>query len=645
MIPQSFIQELLARIDVVDVVGRYVQLKKGGINYMGLCPFHNEKSPSFTVSQSKQFYHCFGCGANGSAVGFLMEHLGLSFVEAVRQLAQEIGVTVPEEKRELSAQGIEEQRKIPGVLQSLERASRFYQQQLRDSPTAVDYLRSRGLLGQTAKRFGLGYAPDSWRGLEAEFAEYGAEELVQSGLVITSEAGEQKSEGQVKRYDRFRGRVMFPIRNPKGQTIGFGGRVIGSGEPKYLNSPETPVFSKGNELYGLFEGRDAIRKANLVLVVEGYMDVVMLAQHGIENAVATLGTATTPNHLRKLIRLADRIVFSFDGDAAGRRAARRALETCLPVCADDKRFDFLFLPTEHDPDSFVQEKGKEAFNHAIDQALTLSEFLVEALVADCDMQTPEGRALFQAHARPLLQQLPLTIALRAQIMRRIASLVELPVDELERYLAAKPARPVSSNADSSDWRDGNSSSGEPEFAAGRKPWSKQRQSSVRRPLPNILDERIRILAATHPRLVHDWLEEHFSSAAIDVVLSDDELFGADLLAWFELIGRLPVDSTFATLVEAIRESDPDAAQALVGMSVSEVGSLGLDEARFEFRAALLGVQRKSISRRKATLVESGLKADEDRALYQRLVLLDKAVHEQMAALAASALDRPSAQKG
>ncbi|MCB2016267.1 MAG: DNA primase, partial [Hydrogenophaga sp.] len=311
-IPQSFIQELLARVDVVDVVGKYVQLKKGGANFMGLCPFHGEKSPSFSVSPSKQFYHCFGCGANGNAIGFLMEHAGMSFIEAVKDLAAQVGLQVPEDdvspqERERAAQQRQKQATLTDVL---EKAAKAYQKDLKASPRAIDYLKGRGLSGQIAKTFGLGYAPEGWRHLAGVFPDYGEPLLVESGLVIEHE-DEKGQDGEAKRYDRFRDRIMFPIRNVKGECIGFGGRVLDKGEPKYLNSPETPVFSKGRELYGLFEARTAIRQHGYALVTEGYMDVVALAQLGFANAVATLGTACTPDHVHKLFRFTEAVVFSF----------------------------------------------------------------------------------------------------------------------------------------------------------------------------------------------------------------------------------------------------------------------------------------------------------------------------------------------
>ncbi|MFM7000704.1 MAG: DNA primase, partial [Limnohabitans sp.] len=299
-IPQSFIQELLARVDVVEVVGRYVQLKKGGANFMGLCPFHGEKSPSFTVSPTKQFFHCFGCGKNGNAIGFLMEHAGMTFIEAVKDLAQNIGMQVPEDDASPQdrARAAEQRQKQATLTDVLEKAGEAYRKQLRNSPKAIEYFKSRGLSGEIAKQFGLGYAPEGWRSLASVFPDYQDPLLPESGLVIVNqEDGEDE-----KRYDRFRDRVMFPIRNVKGECIGFGGRVLGEGTPKYLNSPETPVFSKGRELYGLFEARNALRDMGYALVTEGYMDVVALAQLGFPNAVATLGTACTTDHVQKLFR-------------------------------------------------------------------------------------------------------------------------------------------------------------------------------------------------------------------------------------------------------------------------------------------------------------------------------------------------------
>jgi len=420
-IPQTFIQELLNRVDVVDVVGRYVQLKKGGANLMGLCPFHGEKSPSFSVSPTKQFYHCFGCGANGNAIGFLMEHAGMTFIEAVKDLAQQTGLQVPEDDaspqdRERAAQQRQKQVTLNDVL---EKSAHAYMKQLKASLRAVDYLKGRGLSGEIAKTFGLGYAPEGWRSLASVFPDYADALLVESGMVI-EHADEKGQDGEAKRYDRFRDRIMFPIRNVKGEYIGFGGRVLDKGEPKYLNSPETPVFSKGRELYGLFEARTAIRVAGYALVTEGYMDVVALAQLGFANAVATLGTACTADHVQKLFRFTDSVVFSFDGDGAGRRAARKALDAALPLATDTRSVKFLFLPAEHDPDSYIRANGEEAFAQCVKEAVPLSRFLVDAASADCDLTSAEGRARMASQARPLWSALP-DGALKRQLITELAN--------------------------------------------------------------------------------------------------------------------------------------------------------------------------------------------------------------------------------
>ncbi|MGA8148290.1 MAG: DNA primase [Gallionellaceae bacterium] len=426
MIPKSFIQDLLNRLDIVDVIERYVPLKKAGANYVACCPFHNEKSPSFTVSQSKQFYHCFGCGAHGTAIGFVMEHGGLGFVDAVEELARGIGVPVP---REAPAPGQAQHKVAPDLYEAMQSATHYYRDQLKQSPRAIDYLKRRGLSGEIAARFGIGYAPEGWQNLEAVFPNYQDASLLESGLVIVNDEG--------KRYDRFRDRIMFPIVNVRGQVVGFGGRVLDKGEPKYLNSPETPLFEKGRELYGLFQAQKAIRASRKVLVVEGYMDVVALAQHGVEYAVATLGTATTPYHVQKLLRLTGRVVFCFDGDAAGQRAAWRALENALPQLVDGKRVDFLFLPTEHDPDSFIREQGKEAFERLIDHALPLSAYLLRELSSGVDLHTQEGRSALLERAKPLLTAIAApTISLL--LRKEVAALAGITQPELEGLYAIRP---------------------------------------------------------------------------------------------------------------------------------------------------------------------------------------------------------------
>lgn len=427
MIPDSFIQELLARIDIVTVVERYVTLRKSGANYSACCPFHTEKTPSFTVSPAKQFYHCFGCGAHGSAIGFLMQYSGLGFVEAVEELAASVGLPVPRQARNPAAAAAQE-KKAP-LTEPMARALKFYREQLKTTPKAIDYLRARGLTGEIAARFGLGYAPDDWQGLRQAFADYDDALLVECGLVIVNEQG--------RRYDRFRDRVMFPILDQRGNVIGFGGRVIGQGEPKYLNSPETPLFEKGRELYGLPQARKAIQETGIVLVVEGYMDVVGLAQHGVENVVATLGTAATDANMQKLLRLASRVVFCFDRDNAGDQAARRAMEASLPHLADNKTVDILQMPGDQDPDEFIRHHGKDAFMRHMHGATRLSEFMVRELAKQGSPATPEGRAKLVHLAKPLLQKIAAPL-LRVQITKEIASLAQLTRAEVEAQCELKP---------------------------------------------------------------------------------------------------------------------------------------------------------------------------------------------------------------
>lgn len=430
MIPQSFIQDLLGRVDIVDVVDAYVKLKKTGANYSACCPFHSEKSPSFTVSPTKQFYHCFGCGAHGSAIGFLMEYAGLSYPDAIRDLAGKIGVPVPEEK--YSAAYTEKIEKAKPLADYMAKAEQFYREQLKHSPKAIDYLKQRGLTGEIAARFGIGYAPDDWQGLKKIFDHYDAPELAEAGLVIDNEAG--------RRYDRFRDRIMFPIVSDKGAVIGFGGRIMGKGgpgDPKYLNSPETPLFEKGRELYGLHQARASIRASNTVIVVEGYMDVVALAQFGVGNAVATLGTATTPHHVHKLLRQADRIVYCFDGDNAGRKAAWRALESGLEQAADGKFISFLFLPQEHDPDSYVREFGPEGFEKQVQEAVPLTDFLLRELRSHVDLTSAEGRSALMVEAKPLLQKLNAPL-LRLQLTKMLAQATQMNPSEVENLCGLKP---------------------------------------------------------------------------------------------------------------------------------------------------------------------------------------------------------------
>jgi len=448
VIPDSFKQDLLNRVDVVDVVQRYVQLRKAGANYVGLCPFHSEKTPSFSVSPAKQFYHCFGCGAHGNAIGFLMAYASMGYVDAVKELASQAGMQVPESRPRTPEEAARRERE-PDLYALMEKAMNFYRGELKSSPRAIEYLKGRGLTGEIAARYRIGYAPDDWQSLKQIF-EYSDSSLVECGLVIDTEG---------KRYDRFRDRILFPILNARGAVVGFGGRILDKGEPKYLNSPETPLFEKGRELYGLPQARDAIRAASRVLVVEGYMDVVALAQFGVGYAVATLGTATTPVHVSKLLRLADELVFCFDGDAAGRKAAWRALEVSLPLAPDHKPIRFLFLPEGEDPDTYVRKHGREALEARVREAETLSQFLLSQLRAEADLATPEGRARLVSLSKSHIQKITAP-ALRLQLINEIAQLARVAEGEIAgllelprrpAYARAAPRRPSYEAPSSLEW--------------------------------------------------------------------------------------------------------------------------------------------------------------------------------------------------
>lgn len=560
-IPQTFVQELLARADVVEIVGRYVPLKKGGANFMGLCPFHSEKSPSFSVSPTKQFYHCFGCGKTGNAIGFLMEHAGMSFVEAVQDLAQQFGMNVPEDDaspqdRAKAAQQREKQSTLNEVL---EKACQAYQKHLKYSERAVTYFKGRGVSGQVAKQFGLGYAPEGWRSLASVFPNYEDPLLVESGLVILHE-----EEGQeVKRYDRFRDRVMFPIRNIKGEYIGFGGRVLGDDKPKYLNSPETPVFSKGRELYGLFEARAALREQGYALVTEGYMDVVALAQLGFPNAVATLGTACTAEHVQKLFRFTDVVVFSFDGDSAGRRAARKALDAALPLATDVRSVKFLFLPPEHDPDSFIRAHGKDAFARYVSEAVPLSRFLIDVARDGCDLHSAEGRAHMVSNAKPLWELMP-EGALKQQLLAEIADLVQLANRELMNVWypsAKKTARKHSENYK-------NESDSRNEYGGFSKKYSEKKspakmQGHGRLPASRA-DHAARILLDNMATLASLSAEDHAMLCALPAP-------HGPLFAWLERQFHEHGPQPWVALREGLQET-PSETYALQLMSGYELGT-------------------------------------------------------------------------
>jgi DNA primase len=428
LIPASFIDELMARTDIVEVINARVPLKKAGREYKACCPFHSEKTASFTVSPTKQFYHCFGCGAHGTALGFLMDYEHLSFPDAVDELASLAGLEVPRE------QGPADDRR-PDLYGVLAAAAAHFREALKHHPEAIAYLKARGVSGATAAAFGIGYAPEAWDGLLKRLGsdEESLRRLASAGLVIEREQGGC--------YDRFRGRLMFPIRDARGRVIAFGGRVLGAGEPKYLNSPETPLFHKGKELYGLYEARQALRQIPRLLVVEGYMDVVGLHQAGLPWAVATLGTATTPDHLERLFRVTEEVVFCFDGDRAGRQAAWRALENALPALREGRQIRFLFLPEGEDPDSLVQAEGADAFQARLAQALPLAEYLYAELARQVDMDSLDGRARLAELAKPLIARVPDGV-FRELLVRRIASAVGMTDAAYARFVAAAAPAPA-----------------------------------------------------------------------------------------------------------------------------------------------------------------------------------------------------------
>ena len=644
-------------------MGRYVQLRKGGANLLGLCPFHKEKSPSFTVSPTKQFYHCFGCGAHGTAISFLIEHTGASFPEAVRSLAGTVGMTVPEVERSPRQRRMDQERKqeVSRHEQVLETARRHYQASLKASSKAVDYLKTRGLSGEIAARFALGWSGEDRRGLSSVFPNYEDALLVECGLVIEAEDG--------RRYDRFRERIMFPIRNGRGKLIGFGGRIIGKGEPKYLNSPETSLFSKGRELYGLWESRAGLRREGCVLVVEGYMDVVGLAQHGLDNAVATLGTATTPEHVQKLLRASSKVVFSYDGDQAGVRAAWRALQACLPQMRDDVSIRFLFLPAEHDPDSYIQAYGEKAFRAAMDEAVSLSRFMFDELTRRHRLDEAEGRAACVHEALPLLASMPEN-AYRLQVEREFAQLVLLTPEELGGLLerarntamqaeatrggtgalrhnvpqgspamargSATPAAVVTARAasepafgDAADlppgghwdegvpapWDGGAADWGEPpsspmpQSVGGKRGKRVARAGSATRFSVTPMAKQLLRLLIAHPQLVQE--------------LGDQQLEilerGPHLKLVRELIALIAASgaSHAGALLQAA-EPDSDLEQVLSGLGPQVLAEDDLPDPQAEWNDALRRIELDMIKAEQTALVQAGLKEVAEQQRYQEL---------------------------
>lgn len=587
MIPRAFIDELLSRVDIVDVVGKSVTLKKAGSNLQGLCPFHQEKSPSFSVSETKQFYHCFGCGAHGSAISFLMEYAGLTFVDAIEELAQGVGLTVP--KEEVAQTSPIYQQLTTGLFDAMEKAANYYKEALKKDDRAKNYLKKRGLSGEIAKRFGIGYSPDGWQNLEGAFGSYKdnkvANLLAEAGLMIQSEAQGQVN---VKRYDRFRDRIMFPIKNVKGQVIGFGGRIIDAGEPKYLNSPETPLFKKGLTLYGLFEARKYIREMSYALVCEGYMDVVALGQLGFPNAVATLGTACTETHVQLLLKHTDKVVFSFDGDAAGIRAAKRAFEACIPMLSDDKEIRFLFLPQEHDPDSFVREKGAEAFKQEIEKSLPLSLFFIQIVGENSDWKTAEGRALAQSEAKQYFKKMPAN-ALRVQILRDFALRLGSTQLELEKFYGLpstiieevpiqKPS--TSTKGKSKDWQK-------------RQDLKVLENLSKQMPIkPSDLPIQIMKLLIQYPQLGKK-LQIHEINQLVEIASQRSEQAGLIMQDLIYLCQEEPDESNFALFQGVLAQSKYAAAYATLLRKLLET-EFTFEEASTHIKGALQKINKEII---------------------------------------------------
>ncbi len=547
-IPQAFIDELIARTDIVELIGGRVPLKKAGREYKACCPFHGEKTPSFTISPDKQFYHCFGCGAHGTALGFLMDHDRLGFVEAVEELAARAGMEIPREAREAVDAPERDLYDLTAAV------AQYYRDQLTSNARAREYLQSRGLTGDTTARFGIGYAPDSWNAVLRKFGETqpGRERLVAAGLIIERDGPKR---GDDNYYDRFRDRVMFPIRDARGRVIGFGGRVLDKGEPKYLNSPETALFHKGRELYGFYEARQSRADLKRLLVVEGYMDVVRLHQAGIAYAVATLGTATTQEHLSRLFRVANEVVFSFDGDRAGRAAAWRALENALPQAKEGRQIKFLFLPEGHDPDTLVGEEGAEAFERRLADTMPLSEYLVQHLSKEVDLEHVDGRARLAELARPLIGRVPAGVY-RELLIERLAESVRMPGPRLAALLKLDTTA-----------ADGNRERTEDIGPGSGVDVSPGRRNLVRQAITLILH---------HP---------HAAAGVPDPdLLSDVDRPGISLLVELLKVASAEPTTTLAGLLERWRER-PDGAH-LAKLAISELPQLSREQAANELNQAV-----------------------------------------------------------
>lgn len=629
MIPQGFISNLLDRADIVDVVQRYVpSLKKKGRNWMACCPFHKEKTPSFAVNPQKQFFKCYGCGKAGDAIGFLMAVENLEFPEAVEKLARIYGLDVP---RDQSPHAQVERERAKSLADFMKEAADFYTAELRKSSKGIDYLKARGISGETAARFALGVSPDGWHGLKSLFGDkYDSQELIVAGLV---------NEKNGRRYDAFRDRLMFPIRNVKGLVIGFGARTFrGDEQPKYLNSPETPIYHKGSELYGLYEAREAIRERGRAVVCEGYMDVIQLSQAGFRESVAALGTSITPEHVRRLFKAADTVYFSFDGDAAGRKAARRALEAALPVITDLQSANFILLPPEHDPDSLIKAEGPEAFEREIRRALPLSAFLMSLVSEGKDLAFSEERSKLVAEAKPLVLSMQAAPLLRLSVIRELANTSRLPADDIARVfgLAAPSAaaagtapHPASSGETlpSSGWRSRRDAyargQGWRDGYDGRDGRRRQRFiPEARVPVKDVRDRMLQCFLA-HPKLLSDFsydIEENFVSSSHPAAERIVEAWRAAARAEEEA-GRVRPATLLAEL-----EASPAHDYCRELLSQELVIDTPEEGARLEVRRAFLELELERIRTR---LLEEGRKAGCDlevlRTLEQRRVELERLI--------------------
>jgi len=569
-IPPQFIDDLLTRVDIVDIVDARVPLKKAGKNLHACCPFHNEKTPSFTVSPDKQFYHCFGCGAHGTAVSFLMEYDQMSFPESIQELADSVGMTVP------TSQSFSASPAKKNLYDLMDRVSQYYVQQLQTHPQRaqfLDYLKNRGLSAQVIEKFGIGMAPDGWDNVLKVFGtdDYNRKQLNEAGLLSSNDKG--------RTYDRFRNRLMFPIRDRRGRVIGFGGRVLDDSTPKYLNSPETPIFHKGSELYGLFQARKAHRKLDKVIIVEGYMDVVALADHGVTNAVATLGTATTPDHLRQLMRSSPEIIFCFDGDRAGREAAWRAAENALPMLGGNHQLKFMFLADGEDPDSVVQQSGEEGFNDLVTDAKNYSDFFFDTLEGQLDTSSMDGRARLVETAKPYLKHIPAGMY-KDMLEQQLAERAQTSVAVLAKHLDKSP---TTQTVAPKKYKPLNSA-----------------MSPVRMAITILLQ---------HPEL-------HIEVGVFDKIATL-ELPGITILVkMLETLQQSPHLNT-AALLERARDTEHEA--HLQKLALQPL-SLSSDELKHELAGMVQQLQQQAIELRHAYLMQKGLRnlTDEERQEIQIL---------------------------